>query len=571
MITKKCTVSDKDFTITESDLGFYVKMEIISNEDYKKLKSRKISDCVGLPTLCPEERQRRRLSWQNMRNLYWTECTQTHKKVLSNYSPDKNIVIYDQEFWWSDNHDFLDFGIDFDFSKTFFENYEILMRNAPIPNLFTNYLDDENSKFTNFAGYDKNCYLIFHGDFNEDCSYATGIKNCKDCTDGINIFQSELLYECIDCLKCYDLKFSQDCKNCSESWFLKNCFGCSHCFGCINLRNKEYFLFNKKVSREKYEKFIEEFESGKASVIAKLFEQFTNFQATQFHPALHGYQNEDCEGDHIFKSKNCQHCFDVQESRDMKFCERIYNGPNSDCYDVDQFGAKIQYVYEAGPIGQNSYMTGFAMLCYALVDSFYCQNAFNSKNCFGCFGVKGAKYCIFNKQYSKEEYFKLREKIIQHMKKTKEWGEYFPIELSPFGYNETIAQEYFPLTEKEILAKNLKYHEQKQHFKYEGPKYIIPDNIEDVEDEILNKILTCEKTGKHYKIQKSELRFYRKMNLPIPRFCSDERHRQRMMLKNPRKLHDRNCDSCSGKIKTTFSPDRPEKVYCEKCYLNEVN
>ena len=29
---------------------------------------------------------------------------------------------------------------------------------------------------------------------------------------------------------------------------------------------------------------------------------------------------------------------------------------------------------------------------------------------------------------------------------TGEWGEFFPSSLSPFGYNETVAQEYFPLT-----------------------------------------------------------------------------------------------------------------------------
>jgi len=36
------------------------------------------------------------------------------------------------------------------------------------------------------------------------------------------------------------------------------------------------------------------------------------------------------------------------------------------------------------------------------------------------------------------------------MRSTGEWGEFFPHELSPFGYNETVAQEYFPLTEEEV-------------------------------------------------------------------------------------------------------------------------
>jgi len=61
-----------------------------------------------------------------------------------------------------------------------------------------------------------------------------------------------------------------------------------------------------------------------------------------------------------------------------------------------------------------------------------------------------AKYCILNKQYTKEEYEKLMPKIIEYMEKTEEWGEFFPASLSPFGYNETIAMEYFPLTREEV-------------------------------------------------------------------------------------------------------------------------
>jgi hypothetical protein len=32
------------------------------------------------------------------------------------------------------------------------------------------------------------------------------------------------------------------------------------------------------------------------------------------------------------------------------------------------------------------------------------------------------------------------------MVSTKEWGEFFSHKSSPYAYNETIAQEYFPIT-----------------------------------------------------------------------------------------------------------------------------
>ncbi len=567
---KNCAVSGKEFEVTQEDLKFYEKMG------------------VPAPTLCPEERRRRRLSWQNMRNLYHRTCDITGKKILSNYSSEKDMVVYEQAFWWSDKWDFRDFGLDFDFSKTFFENYKILMGEAPIPNLFTSYLSDENSKFTNFAGYDKNCYLIFHADFNEDCYFGVGIKKCKDMVDGLNVFGSELIYECIDVRNCYDLKFSQDCENCSDSWFLKDCIGCKNCFGCMNLNHKEYYLFNKKVSKAEYKKFIKDFKSDSFEVLKKLNQQFIDFQKTQPQKYFQGFQNENCTGSHIFRSQNCKECFDVQESRDMKFCQRIYNGPNSDCYDVDQFGARIERIYESGPIGLDCQNSAFAMLCYSIVDVYYTQNSFNSNNCFGCFGVKNTEYCILNKQYLKEEYFILRDKIIEHMKKTGEWGEFFPMELSPFGYNETVAMEYFPLDEPKLSSPglentqgfkpgldNFKYNWKPEEVsaKYSGPKVEIPDDIKDVEDNICEKILTCEVSGKNYRIVKPELAFYRKMNLPIPKVCPDVRHEKRMELKNPNKLWERKCDNdhCENIFKTTFDSEREEKVFCEKCYEGVVN
>ena len=61
-------------------------------------------------------------------------------------------------------------------------------------------------------------------------------------------------------------------------------------------------------------------------------------------------------------------------------------------------------------------------------------------------GTKKGSYSIFNKKYSKEEYEILHARIVEHMKNTGEWGEFFPHWASPFAYNETAAQEWFPLS-----------------------------------------------------------------------------------------------------------------------------
>ncbi len=169
-------------------------------------------------------------------------------------------------------------------------------------------------------------------------------------------------------------------------------------------------------------------------------------------------------------------------------------------------------------------------------------------DCFGCVGLRNKSYCILNKQYTKEEYEELVPQIIERMMADGEWGEFFPSSMSPFGYNETVAQEYFPLTREEITESGIF-----NWSDYEAPfptveKVIpaskLPDTIDSIPDDILNWAIECEVTGRPFRIIRQELEFYRKHSLPIPRRHPDQRHLDRMALRNPRKLYERQCDKC---------------------------
>jgi len=102
------------------------------------------------------------------------------------------------------------------------------------------------------------------------------------------------------------------------------------------------------------------------------------------------------------------------------------------------------------------------------------------------------------------------------------------------------------------------------------PAEKLPANINNIPDDILNWAIQCENTQKPFKIIPQELKFYRENNIPIPHLHPDERHKERMKLRNHRKLYDRKCNKCEKHIQTTYSPDRLEMVYCEECYLQTV-
>ncbi|MBU0727717.1 hypothetical protein KKA95_03460 [Patescibacteria group bacterium] len=175
-----------------------------------------------------------------------------------------------------------------------------------------------------------------------------------------------------------------------------------------------------------------------------------------------------------------------------------------------------------------------------------------------------------NKQYSKEEYEDLKSRIIAHMKSTGEWGENFPEEYSDFAYNETIAQEYHPLSKEEALDKGYKWREPDKK-EYLPATAQIPDDSQDADKSICKELFACEDCSRNYKIIEHELVFYKNQGLPIPKKCFYCRHKNRFDLRNERKFYDRNCDKCGQPIKTTYRPDSPWIVYCEKDYLESLS
>ena len=230
-------------------------------------------------------------------------------------------------------------------------------------------------------------------------------------------------------------------------------------------------------------------------------------------------------------------------------------------------------------------------------DVTYVDNCHDSSNLFGCEGIRNKQYCILNKQYTKEEYEKLMPKIIEHMNdmpyvdtkgRTYKFGEFFPVELSPSAYNETIAEEYFPLTKEKAVSQGYTWKDpEEKNYKITISAENIPSYIKDVSDRILEEIMECAHKGKcneqcteAFKIITDELTFYRRMNLPLPRLCPNCRHYQRLKQRNPLKLWHRTCmcekkhahhtGNCEIEFETSYAPDRPEIVYCEKCYQQEV-
>lgn len=560
---KACKNCGQSFEITDGDLTLLDKLSpVIGDKKY----------VIPPPTLCFSCRLQRRLAFYNSRALYKDECDLTGKAMVSIFSPEKLFTVYDREVWYGDDWDPMDYGRKFDFSRPFFPQFREFME--AIPQLGRGVISNNvNSDYTNDNVELKNCYLVFDGGQGEDCYYGHTFAYIKDCVDFLCLKECELCYMTVFCEKCYNLAYSRYCYNCSDSWFLRDCIGCKNCFGCVNLRQKQYCIFNEQKSKKEYETFLAEFQSSKYSVVESIRKRAEEFFLSQPVKATRGERNEDVVGDNIYDSKDVYTCFESGDLRDCRYCTVCIMGAR-DCMDVHIWGDKLELSYDSCVVGLNvrNVMGGYYISegCDGIYYSMYCSRS--SSNLFGCIGLRHKKNCVMNKQYSKEEYEELVPRIIEHMKSHGEYGEFFPIEISMFGYNETMADGYFPLPKEEVLKKGWQWcdYETKVEAQRSIPAAQLPDDTNDVLDDVLNWVIECEETGRPFKIVKQELDFYRQHCLPLPRRHPDQRYRDLFKFRNPFQLWDRECKKCGQAVKTSYSSDRPEIVYCERCYLEMV-
>ena len=112
---------------------------------------------------------------------------------------------------------------------------------------------------------------------------------------------------------------------------------------------------------------------------------------------------------------NCNNCVNVFSWEDSENCTNCLRGTRSkDC--IDLTGSWYMEVSGNDSCCTNSYDLKYSIWCDGAKYSEYCDQCVEIENCFGCVSLRKKKYCILNKQYSKEEYEVLKEKIISDMK-----------------------------------------------------------------------------------------------------------------------------------------------------------
>jgi len=561
---KCCQNCKKDFTIDPDDFSFYNKIK------------------VPPPTFCPECRRQRRLAWYNLEHLFHRNCDLCGEKFISVYSEELPYVVYCTKCWYSDKWDWKDYGNPYDFSKTFFEQFNDLLHRVPLLGLIANTNTITGFPYNNYSTYIKDCYLTFNSDNSQDCAYGSSITRSRESFSSSMVMDTDLCYDCMCIYKSSRVVGTRgNNRFCIDCYFVRDCENCQDCFMCSGFRNKKYCFKNIQYSKEEYKELLSQYNFGSYNSYKKAEKEAQDFWKTISPKPAWDTLSLDYSGSYVFQSKNCHECYDVVDSEDCKFCEMLWRKNQKNCYDVSGYGEDINNIYEGSNIFEHASDIKFSIAVGLNVMNIdYSKRVMGGSNNFGCISVRKGENTILNKVYSKEEYKILREKIMKHMNEMPyidkkgniyKYGEFFPIEFSPFPYNMTFAQLFNPKTKDEIEEMGGYYlEENKNEYKITKNSDDIPDDIKDVGDSILSEVIGCNKCGRGYKLIEMELRFLRKMNLPIPHECPFCRIKEKLNLwVDNMHLKNRVCNKCGLDFKTHWSKERAPLIYCNECYKIE--
>ena len=428
-LSKICEHCRQEFSIREEELTLYKKVD------------------TELPTLCFDCRVKLHLSFWLFGKFRKDKSDLSGKSLITVLPEKTRYPIYTLTEWHSDKWNAMDYGVDYDPSQPFLKQLQDLQEKVPHPH--QNGTKNTKCDWCDDVWNSKNCYLSRSLEVCEDLFYSYRNIKVKNSIDVNICFDSERCYDCGDCYNSYKLFYSRHSRDCIDSYFLYDCRNCQNCFMCSNLRNKSYCIENVQYSKEEYEKKIKTFNLGSYDYLQSLKGRFDDIVRNDvIHRQNFNFKTYNSEGNYLINTKNCHNCDTLSDSEDCINCVRGFadksNIDSDGCWKSELLG-NCQGCVDAYALKYSNWSPSRY--------SEYLDLCIECEYCFGCVGLKKKKYCILNKQYSKEVYEDLREKIIVDMKKRGEYGKFLPYSMSAGPFNFSTSFLYFPETIKEDILK----------------------------------------------------------------------------------------------------------------------
>ena len=545
---KICTDCKKEFKIDSGDLDLYEKIGL------------------KLPGKCFDCRMKQYMAFFTFGKFRKGTSDLSGEGLITVLSEKARFPIYKSHEWWGDSWDPMSFGQDYDPDQPFFEQLKELQEKVPHPHQVGR--NNTNCDWCDDVWDCKNCYLSRSMLECENCGYIYRVVKAKDSFDIVYSFNIQNSYNLLECYDSFNLNFSENSRDCIDSHFLFDCRNCQNCFMCWNLRNKQYCIRNKQYTKEEYKKELKsaKFDSYKnLEALKKEFEDLLKSDAV--HRENFNLKTTDSVGNYLTNCDKCVNVFSWENSQNCRNCLRGLN-----CKDCIDMGTS----WNLEVSGNNSVVNGGYAIKHSTSSigrySEYLDSCNEVEYCFGCVGLKKKKYCILNKQYDKEEYEKLRSKIVADMEARGEYGEFLPYNLAPCEYNFSNGMIYFPSVTKNEIKEYGGYWSEDDLSSTDGTSSLeLPDSIIETNPDISSKALICPESRYRFNISQAEYEFHKRKNFALPRLHFDGRIMNKIKKTSILKSYPYKCFYCQKDINAYYPPEWGyQKIACEECYKQNI-
>ncbi len=501
--------------------------------------------------------------------VFWNKDSLTGKPIISAIHPDNPIPVTSEEEF--SKNDFSSVSQDVQIDKSVFD--QIWSLKLKIPHIATRNVDVKNS-IAIASNEVRDSYLACGSFASSGLLYSYALAFSEDSIDCVNSEHIYRSYQVTGSRNIFDSQFIYESVQCQSSGFLFDCWNCEFCFGATNKRNKKYLWMNEQLSKEEWEKQRKAIDFSDVNQTEYWKNYFYElWKKDGIWPQAFSIGNIEAEGEHMYKSVRCEDCFWQISSHDSLHMRFGLENKNS-LYTSGQ-GREQDTCFSAG--GGNGAKNKFCLGCNSGINLEYCFNCSHCENCFGCVGLVHKQFHIFNKLYSEEEYWQKVDELKCAMLERGEYGKFFPAKFSPNGFQYSVGQIYFGYSEHDldifqaprfdpkrgqVLAPNVS---EDKIIKASD----LPKKLSDVDPaKYINRSILDEEIDRSYSILPKEFSLYQQRKLPLPRqhfvtrLCNLIRHSNSPIRKQAV------CTFCSNEIETylnlTFSE---RKILCKSCYL----
>ncbi|MDA1038607.1 MAG: hypothetical protein O2877_02885 [bacterium] len=544
-----CDLTGEKWDVTEEELGWYRHFNVPPSK------------------LSPVTRMKINTSFYNGFQWWNQKHPKTGKTIITGVHPSTGIKVLPDKEWHE--KDFSENGIEVDLNRSFFEQMRELQLRVPLP-ASRNIKEPENSISLASSG-DRNSYFMVatiseNSLYSVWCNKLSGVCEVNSCDNVSNSYHIGNSYNINNC------NFIDSSKDVISSDFIFFSSDLEFCFGASLQKHKRYLWFNEQLTKEEWEKRRAEVDLGSRKVLDENIAKFRKMMVEDTAwPENFNETVENCTGELIFESEDISEGYFVNTSKNGHWVAYLLSNCEGNAYMGGGKDSTNNY-YSHSPMMSSG--CKFVHSCYSCQNVEYSMQCYNCEDLFGCVGLNRKRFCIFNKQYTEDEYYKKLDEVKTNMLERGEYGDFFPLSFSPCYFFATPALAWL-IDEKDAEQLGAAMYDldsmgARGDIDSNAPMTDVselPDHVKDF-GEWSGKALKDKLEGKRFAYIKPEITLYQKLNIAPPLENPMLRLRNLSFEVNSAIPMEVTCAKTGKKLrvaKNKMYPDR--KIYCREAYL----